>query len=100
LSSGPQNLNATNTQSQTQVQSKVVYVSTSPKTKSCSCVTEAKMEGPPRLRYPPLKAVASDSDWAKTNREVLANYVLTNSSYSSFVANHFFPGCDPVREGR
>jgi hypothetical protein len=75
LSGGSQNLNATNTQSQTQVQSKVVYVCTSPKTKSCSCVTEAKMEGSARLRYPPLKAVASDSDWAKTNCEVLANYV-------------------------
>jgi len=38
-------------------------------------MTEAKMEGPCACGTqggPPLKAVASDSDWAKANREALA----------------------------
>jgi hypothetical protein len=60
--SHPENQPATDSQSQT----KVVYVCACLKTKSCSCMTEAKMEGPP------MKAVPPDSDWAKQNREALA----------------------------
>jgi hypothetical protein len=54
---------------------KVVYVCACLKTKSCSCMTEAKMEGPCACGTeggPPLKAVPSDSDWAKQNRDELA----------------------------
>lgn len=54
----------------------VVYVCACLKTKSCFCMTEAKMEGPCACGTeggPPLKAVPSDSDWAKTNREALAH---------------------------
>ena len=53
----------------------VVYVCACLKTKSCSCMTEAKMEGPCACGTqggPPLKPVPSDSDWAKENREALA----------------------------
>jgi hypothetical protein len=53
----------------------VVYVCACLKNKSCFCMTEAKMEGPCACGTqggPPLKAVASDSDGAKTNREALA----------------------------
>jgi hypothetical protein len=60
---------------QAQIRSGVVYVCACLKTKSCFCMTEAKMEGPCACGTqggPPLKAVASDSDWAKTNREALA----------------------------
>ncbi len=56
-------------------QSKVVYVCACLKTKSCSCMTEAKMEGPCACGTaggPPLKEVPRDSDWAKENREQLA----------------------------
>ena len=52
-----------------------VYVCACLQTKSCSCMTEAKMEGPCACGTeggPPLKAVASDSDWAKENRDALA----------------------------
>ena len=52
-----------------------VYVCACMKNKSCSCMTEAKMEGPCACGTqggPPMKAVASDSDWAKENREALA----------------------------
>jgi hypothetical protein len=55
--------------------SKVVYVCACLKTKSCSCMTEAKMEGPCACGTeggPPLKAVPKDSEWAKENRETLA----------------------------
>jgi hypothetical protein len=55
--------------------SKVVYVCACLKTKSCFCMTEAKMEGPCACGTeggPPMKAVPSDSDWAKQNREALA----------------------------
>jgi hypothetical protein len=55
--------------------SKVVYVCACLKTKSCSCMTEAKMEGPCACGTeggPPMKAVPSDSDWAKQNRDALA----------------------------
>ena len=55
--------------------SKVVYVCACLKTKSCPCMTEAKMEGPCACGTeggPPMKAVPSDGDWAKQNREALA----------------------------
>ena len=55
--------------------SHTVYVCACLDTKSCSCMTEAKMEGPCACGTtggPPLKAVAADSDWAKTNREELS----------------------------
>lgn len=54
---------------------KIVYVCACLKTKSCGCMTEAKMEGPCACGTeggPPLKAVPSDSDWAKENRDLLA----------------------------
>jgi hypothetical protein len=54
---------------------KVVYVCACLKTKSCACMTEAKMEGPCACGTeggPPLKAVPSDSAWAKENRDALA----------------------------
>lgn len=66
---------ASNPQSQTQMKSDVVYVCACLKTKSCSCMTEAKMEGPCACGTaggPPLKAVSKDSDWAKENRKALA----------------------------
>ena len=55
---------------------KVVYVCACLKSKSCSCMTEAKTEGPCACGTaggPPMKAVPRDSDWAKENREALAN---------------------------
>jgi hypothetical protein len=63
-----------NQASDTQVK-KVVYVCACLKTKSCACMTEAKMEGPCACGTeggPPLKAVPSDSAWAKENRDALA----------------------------
>ncbi len=54
---------------------KVVYVCACLGNRSCSCMTEAKMEGPCACGTqggPPLKAVAPDSDWAKQNRDELA----------------------------
>jgi hypothetical protein len=60
---------------QAQTKSNVVYVCACLKTKSCSCMTEAKMEGPCACGTqggPPLKAVPKDSAWAKENREALA----------------------------
>jgi hypothetical protein len=62
-------------QTQMQAKSNVVYVCACLKTKSCSCMTEAKMEGPCACGTqggPPLKAVSKDSDWAKENRAALA----------------------------
>ncbi len=62
-------------QVQTETKSDVVYVCACLKTKSCSCMTEAKMEGPCACGTeggPPLKAVPKDSDWAKENRAALA----------------------------
>ncbi|MFZ0333023.1 MAG: hypothetical protein WAN10_05445 [Candidatus Acidiferrales bacterium] len=59
----------------TQAKGKVVYVCACLKTKSCSCMTEAKTEGPCSCGTeggPPMKAVPKDSAWAKTNREELA----------------------------
>ena len=69
----PQNAPATDTQSQ---KNKIVYVCACLKTKSCACMTEAKTKGPCACGTkggPPLKAVPRDSDWAKENREALAN---------------------------
>ena len=54
---------------------KVVYVCACLNDKSCSCMTEAKMEGPCACGTqggPPMKAVPPDSDWAKQNRDELA----------------------------
>lgn len=64
-------------QAQTSAQGKsnVVYVCACLKTKSCSCMTEAKTEGPCACGTqggPPLKAVPRDSAWAKENRDALA----------------------------
>jgi len=58
-----------------QSSSNVVYVCACLKTKSCSCMTESKMEGPCACGTeggPPMKAVPSDSKWAKQNRDALA----------------------------
>lgn len=54
---------------------KVVYVCACLQNKSCSCMSEAKTEGPCACGTqggPPMKAVAPDSDWAKENRDALA----------------------------
>ena len=54
---------------------KVVYVCACLKNKSCSCMTEAKMQGPCACGTeggPPMKAVPADSEWAKQNRDALA----------------------------
>ena len=62
-------------QNQPQSNSNVVYVCACLNTKSCSCMTEAKTEGPCACGTkggPPLKAVPRDSAWAKDNREALA----------------------------
>lgn len=62
-------------QAPSQSKSNVVYVCACLKTKSCSCMTEAKTEGPCACGTqggPPLKAVPRDSAWAKDNREALA----------------------------
>ena len=62
-------------QASSQGQNNVVYVCACLKTKSCSCMTEAKTEGPCACGTqggPPLKAVPRDSAWAKENRDALA----------------------------
>jgi hypothetical protein len=67
----PQNPPASNAQTK----GKVVYVCACLKNKSCSCMTEAKTEGPCACGTeggPPLKAVPKDSAWAKENRDALA----------------------------
>ncbi len=54
---------------------KSVYVCACLKDKSCSCMTEAKMQGPCACGTeggPPMKEVSADSDWAKQNRDALA----------------------------
>jgi len=74
-SSQNQTGNPPNAGSQDQTKSNVVYVCACMKTRSCSCMTEAKMEGPCACGTeggPPLKAVPKDSAWAKENREALA----------------------------
>jgi hypothetical protein len=61
--------------SKTQKKGSVVYVCACLQTKSCSCMTEAKTEGPCSCGTeggPPLKGVPSDSAWAKENRKELA----------------------------
>jgi hypothetical protein len=53
----------------------LVYVCACLKTKSCSCMTEAKTEGPCACGTqggPPLKPVPHDSAWAQENRDALA----------------------------
>jgi hypothetical protein len=72
-SDGSQSAPATDPRSKNN--SDIVYVCACLKTKSCSCMTEARMEGPCACGTqggPPMKAVQSDSDWAKQNREALA----------------------------
>ncbi len=59
----------------TQKKADLVYVCACLQTKSCTCMTEAKMEGPCACGTqggPPLKAVPADSAWAKQNRDELA----------------------------
>lgn len=71
---GCQNARASDTQNKMQAKGKVVYVCACLKTKSCSCMTEAKTEGPCACGTeggPPMKAVAADSAWAKANRQAL-----------------------------
>ena len=54
----------------------VVYVCACLNTRSCSCMTEAKTEGPCSCGTeggPPMKAVPTNSDWAKQNRDALAH---------------------------
>jgi hypothetical protein len=53
----------------------VVYVCACLQTKSCSCMSEAKTEGPCACGTeggPPMKEVGAHSDWAKQNRDALA----------------------------
>ena len=55
---------------------KVVYVCACMGDRSCSCMTEAKTEGPCSCGTeggPPMKAVDKDSSWAKFNRDALAH---------------------------
>ena len=54
---------------------KFVYVCACLGTRSCSCMTEAKMEGPCACGTqggPPMQPVPPDSNWAKENRDALA----------------------------
>jgi hypothetical protein len=70
-----ENPSLTGAENQVQTQKGVVYVCACLKTKSCFCMTEAKTGGPCACGTqggPPLKAVASDSAWAKANREALS----------------------------
>jgi hypothetical protein len=72
---GSQTPPPTGTHGQSQNKSNLVYVCACLKTKSCSCMTEAKTEGPCACGTqggPLLKAVPHDSAWAKENREALA----------------------------
>jgi hypothetical protein len=72
---GSQTPPAMGTHGQAQEKKDLVYVCACLKTKSCSCMTEAKTEGPCACGTqggPPLKAVPRDSAWAKENREALA----------------------------
>ncbi|HEV2382802.1 MAG TPA: hypothetical protein VG206_23810 [Terriglobia bacterium] len=58
-----------------QIKGKVVYVCACLQTKSCSCMTEAKTEGPCSCGTeggPLMKAVPKGSAWAKANRQELA----------------------------
>lgn len=61
-------------QDQPPVREGIVYVCACLKTKSCFCMTEAKTKGSCACGTkggPPMKAVFSDSAWAKANREAL-----------------------------
>jgi hypothetical protein len=72
---GSQSKPPTAEESQTQSKGDLVYVCACLKTKSCSCMTEAKTEGPCACGTnggPPLKAVPRKSAWAKENRDALA----------------------------
>ena len=72
---GSQTPPSTGKQTQVQTKGNSVYVCACLNTKSCSCMTEAKTEGPCACGTkggPPLKAVPRDSAWAKENREALA----------------------------
>ena len=74
LTNGSQSMAADDSQNH-KGKNNVVYVCACLRTKSCFCMTEAKMQGPCACGTqggPPMKAVASDSDWAKENREALA----------------------------
>lgn len=74
IPSGADSQNSPAAHNQAQPKSDVVYVCACLKTKSCSCMTEAKMEGPCACGTkggPPLKAVPRDSSWAKYNRKAL-----------------------------
>lgn len=54
---------------------KVVFVCACLNTESCPCMTEAKMEGPCACGTeggPPMRQVPADSNWAKQNRDSLA----------------------------
>ena len=74
-SSGQENQGqSSDTQAQAKSNKKVVYVCACLKDRSCSCMTEAKMQGPCACGTeggPPMKAVPKDSDWAKENRKAL-----------------------------
>jgi hypothetical protein len=62
-------------ESQARSHKSLVYVCACLQTESCACMTEAKKEGPCACGTeggPPLKAVPSDSNWAKANREALS----------------------------
>jgi hypothetical protein len=75
LSGGSENASAKEAQGKSQTKGKVVYVCACLGTKSCSCMTEAKTEGPCACGTsggPPMKPVPPDSDWAKQNRDALA----------------------------
>lgn len=57
------------------IEGNLVYVCSCLKTQSCSCMTEAKTEGPCSCGTeggPPMKPVPSNSAWAKANRRALA----------------------------
>jgi hypothetical protein len=71
----PQNPPQNQPTNEMQIKGKVVYVCACLKTESCSCMTEAKTEGPCSCGTeggPPMKAVPKDSAWAKANRRELA----------------------------
>lgn len=62
-------------QSQNPTKDGVAYVCACLKDKSCFCMTEAKMVGPCACGTeggPPMKAVPSDSKWARENRQALS----------------------------
>ena len=73
---GARNAASTDARHEKQNKDTVVYVCACLKTRSCSCMTIAKTGGVCACGPkggPPLKAVPRDSDWAKENREALAN---------------------------